>query len=113
MLFTAMAMRGPMLGILEEMGLLDRHYFHLLGMDLMFGDDGNPRILELNDRPSMIRRPVDQNEEQNIELLTEELDIIFNGSSPNKWEMLYPHPPPGLIGVEQIVNELNDLNIGY
>jgi hypothetical protein len=110
MLFTAMSMRGEMLKKLEEKELSDRSYFHLLGMDLLFDSSGNPWVLELNDRPSMIRRPIDNNESQNIDLLREELEIVFGISGPKKWKKLYPGVAEGLEKADRVRDELGRLD---
>jgi hypothetical protein len=75
--------------------LSDRPYFHIVGMDVMFDADGNPQLLGLNDRPGLIRRPADGNQEQNTALIEEALRIVFGlPSMPDpKWEKLYPTPP--------------------
>jgi hypothetical protein len=62
-------------------------------MDVMFGSDGNAQVLELNDRPSMIRRIIDDNQGQNIDLIEEEVRLAFGMDVENgKWEELYSRP---------------------
>lgn len=97
-LIIGLAMFGRIREIMAKMELTDRHYFHLLGMDVMFDGYGNPQVLEMNDRPSMIRRPVDENEGQNIAMLEEELRIVFGDPTQAEktnqfhWKRLYPVP---------------------
>jgi hypothetical protein len=108
-LFAALSMRGHMKKKLGD--LVNRQYFHLLGMDVIFDSDGNPWILELNDRPSMIRRPIDNNEEQNIQLLQGKLAIVLGivESKGWNWEMLYPEIPTGLTRMSWAADEFKRL----
>jgi hypothetical protein len=114
-LFIGLAMKSEIMGKIRELNLdlEDRHYFHLLGMDLMFDESGNPNVLELNDRPSMIRRPVDNNEEQNIRLLEEELRLVFDRRIEDpRWEMLFPRPEKDPDpAMAEIANDLADADL--
>jgi hypothetical protein len=95
-LFVALAIRGSIDEKLKHEGFADRPYFHVVGLDLMFDDHGDPYLLELNDRPSMIRRPEDDHEKEKMEMIQEELEIIFHHKPPEEcetWEKLYPQIP--------------------
>jgi hypothetical protein len=95
-LFMALAIRGAIETNLREKGLFGRPYFHVVGIDFMFDEHGNPYLLELNDRPSMIRRPEDDHEIEKTAMIREELEIIFHHKRQDElgtWEKLYPQIP--------------------
>jgi hypothetical protein len=77
--------------------LEDLHrYFHILGIDIMLNDYGEPVVLELNDRPSMcvtfdIERPL------KTQLVVDALNLItLDGTEPDAsanpggWDKLFP-----------------------
>jgi hypothetical protein len=71
---------------------LHRH-FHILGIDIIIDQMGEPMVLELNDRPSMkVTFPFEHGLKKG--LIRDALEIVmsdcFNRSEGNKWERVLP-----------------------
>lgn len=72
-----------------------QHYSHILGIDIILDSKGHPKVLELNDRPSLM---VTASFEQELKekMLSESflhisLDGGFFGNNPkSRWQQIYP-----------------------
>jgi len=76
-----------------------RHrYFHILGIDVILDSDLEPKILELNDRPSL-SVTVEFEKELKESFITECFEHVsttnksFGNSERSKWEQVYPMDP--------------------
>jgi hypothetical protein len=111
-LFVALSLKSPISKMLGKMGFANRPYFHVLGLDLMFDHKGNPYLLEVNDRPSMIRRPEDNHEMEKMAMIQEEFEIILgpkrdtDKTPSTTWEQLYPELPECLSSMKPFVELL-------
>jgi hypothetical protein len=90
-LFTALAIWPWIKQCTAQQRLEGRRYFHITAIDLIFDADGNPQVLGLNDRPTLLRRPADRNEEQNVSLIEEAVRLVLRlPIAEQHWERLYP-----------------------
>jgi hypothetical protein len=111
-LFMALAIQGGIENRLQETGFFGRPYFHVVGLDFMFDEHGNPYLLTLHDRPSMIRRPEDDIEVEKTAMIREELEIIFHHKPQHQcvtWEKLYPQIPACLSSKRDAYQRLENL----
>jgi hypothetical protein len=112
-LFTVIAMCEQIKQNIRELQLSDRHSFHVLGLDIMFDNQGNPQLLEVNDRPSKIRRPEYNHEIEMTAMVSDDLRIIFNQprEEPTTWEELYPRLPAFLGRMAPMLARLTALHV--
>jgi hypothetical protein len=98
--FTILALYPQIIGsVLEHMsGTPDtvdplHRYFHIVGIDILIDDAGDPIVLELNDRPSMkVTFPLEHGLKKG--LISDAMGIVGGVELPagarNKWERILP-----------------------
>lgn len=70
-------------------------YFHILGIDVMITENGDPCVLELNDRPSMkVTFPFEEDLKKNLVIDTLNLVKVDGGTAPevpgSGWQKILP-----------------------
>jgi hypothetical protein len=74
-----------------------QHYFHILGIDIILDSKGHPKLLELNDRPSLqVTAPFESELKEGV--ISEAFSHIsldgstFGNHEKSKWEQILPVP---------------------
>jgi hypothetical protein len=74
-----------------------QHYFHILGIDIILDSKGHPKLLELNDRPSLqVTAPFELELKQGM--IAEAFSHLaldgstFGNNENSKWEQILPVP---------------------
>jgi hypothetical protein len=72
-----------------------QHYFHILGIDIILDSKGHPRLLELNDRPSLqVTAPFESELKEGV--ISEAFSHLsldgstFGNNEKSKWEQILP-----------------------
>lgn len=95
-----------------------QHYSHIIGIDIIIDSKGHPKVLELNDRPSlMVTAHFEQELKENM--LAESYTHIsldggfFGNNEKSRWQQLYPLSPKSELAAPVRAMLMHNSNLKY
>jgi hypothetical protein len=95
-----------------------QHYFHIVGIDIILDARGHPKLLELNDRPSLqVTAPFEAALKEGM--ITEAFSHLsldgssFGANAGSKWQQILPVPPGSELAapIRSIMQHQSELKI--